>query len=325
MTRRGLLLGVIVGVFALVGCERSAPPSAPPPAGAAGEPRIAVMSPALAGTLRWLGRDGAIVGRHGFDVWSDRALPVCGDQAGFDYETLIRVNPTHIFVEWGDRALPDRLTALARERGWTIRNFSTLSLEDVERTADEIDAMFPVRSQAAGEAAPSVRLRRAWSPRPGVDPALAGRVLLLVSTSPPTALGPGSAHQQILTGMGGRAALASGGPYQTLDAEDVLKVAPDAIVLVSPRDPSSAGAAAAPVRGADALGPLAKLDIPAVRQGRVALLDDPQGLLPGAALVTFADALHAQLSAWVRGADDLGGAAGAGSPAEPVPPVRGAP
>lgn len=291
MTRRVLLF--LLAALTLSACDHGAPA----PARASGSaPRIVVLSPALAGTLRWLGLDHLMVGRHGFDGWSDQSLPVCGDQQGFDYETLLRVNPTHILIEWGDRPVPERMAALAKERGWTIRNYSTLTLDDVAKTTDDLAATF----SAPGGNPPVPRsqtLRAAWSRRPGPDLAAVGRVLLLVSSAPPTALGPGSAHQQILKGLGGRSALESGGPYQTLDAEDVLKIAPDVIVFVVPRMPGTPPRPVTEARLNDVLGPLCALDIPAVKRGRVVLLDDPEGQLPGAALVKYADALYAALAA----------------------------
>jgi len=305
MTRRELIVVLLGAVLAMGACDRSVPPAAPPPR--ASTARVVVLSPALAGTLRWLDLGGIIVGRHGFDGWSDQSLPVCGDQAGFDYETLLRVNPTHILVEWGDRPLPDRMTSLAKERGWGVHNFSTLSLDDVAKTTDELAAMFAKGPVDPATPKPSQRLRGAWSKRPGPDLAGAGRVLMLVSASPPTALGPGSAHQEILLGLGGRAALDTGGTYQTLDAEDVLKLKPEAIVLIVPRKPGTPQEPASEAKLAELLGPLAKLNIPALQNRRVTLLDDPEGLLPGASLVRFADGLHAALVKWEnRGATTPG-------------------
>jgi ABC-type Fe3+-hydroxamate transport system substrate-binding protein len=320
VTRRGVLITAIVlaGALVLGACDHKEPGAL----AAAPARRLVVLSPALAGTLRWLGEEKIIVGRHGFDGWSDPSLPVCGDQQGFDYEALIRVNPTDILVEWGERPLPERLVSLAKQRGWTIHNYSTLSLDDVAKTTDDIAALLAERPEpspagAGAQARPSDKLKAAWSKRPGPDIASVGRVLLLVSGSPPTALGPGSAHQQILIGLGGKPALESGGPYQTLDVEDVLKIAPDAIVLIVPRTPGSPAEPVTAERLDQVLGPLVRVDVPAVKRGRVVLLDDPEGLLPGAALVRFADALHAALAKWA-------GAGAAPGDARPAP-AGGAP
>ena len=64
----------------------------------------------------------------------------------------------------------------------------------------------------------------------------AGRVLLLWPTNPPAAVGPGSFHHEVLVRAGGRPAIESGSAYIELDAEGVLALAPDAIMVISPRD-----------------------------------------------------------------------------------------
>src|SRR5688572_2242849 len=97
-------------VLALAGlgvcaCDRSAPAPGPATADRAGPPRVVALSPGLAVTMRDLGLGDLLAGRHGFDAWSDPALPVCGDQSGLDYERLLAVRPTHILVQWGQRDL----------------------------------------------------------------------------------------------------------------------------------------------------------------------------------------------------------------------------
>ncbi|MFT3687001.1 MAG: hypothetical protein QM783_19120 [Phycisphaerales bacterium] len=46
------------------------------------------------------------------------------------------------------------------------------------------------------------------------------------------------------------------------------------------------------------LGAVAKLDVPAVKNRRVALIDEPMALIPGTNLGTFADALRSVLKGW---------------------------
>lgn len=90
-----------------------------------------------------------------------------------------------------------------------------------------------------------------------------------------------------------------------LDAEDVLRLDPAGIVLISPR---GVGTARASVGEADLLarlGRLGDLDIRAVREGRVALIDDPLALLPSTAMAGFADRLAAILESWEE-ADEPG-------------------
>jgi hypothetical protein len=77
---------------------------------------------------------------------------------------------------------------------------------------------------------------------------------------------------------------------------------PDAISLIQPRgdkDPENAGIAK-PADVIARLGTLAKLDITAVRSGRVALIDDPLGLIPSTNLRGVAVQMRDILARWTR-------------------------
>lgn len=307
----------------LIGCGEStatdatAPPRTTGVTGAtsnpAGEHRIVALSPAMAVTLRDLGFGDRIVGRHGYDLALDPAIPVCGDQAGIDYESLIRVRPTHVIVQWGARDLPPRLNELARSHGWIVLNYDLLTLHDVRTSAVELhDVLAGPESEHAGHQATTPTARAAAEPPPllarlesafrrrGTGFPGAGRVLLLVSASPIAVVGPGSFHHQVLESIGGIPAVTRGGPYQELDVEDVMRLAPDAVVLIRPRgrEASSATGTVAPDRQGPLLGTLSGRPIPAVTAGRIALIDDPLCLLPGSSLADFADDLAAILVQW---------------------------
>lgn len=310
ISRRGVLVvvGAALAVCLIVSCDRRAAPSSagtPAPPGAprspTTDPRIVALSPALAATLRDLGVGRLIVGRHGYDAWTDQSIAVCGDQAGIDYEALLRVEPTHVLLEWGSSGLPPRLTDLAAANGWAVENFAILTLEEVERTADALHRMF-VDGPGAAEP-PSARLAESWTRRGEFSGA--GRVLMLIGVSPPAALGPGSFHHHILERIGGAPAVTDGAPYITMDAEDVARLAPDAIVLFLPREPGAPSRGGAVESGAipDLLGPLARLDIPAVANGRVGTIDDPLCLIPSTGLVRVADELAGLLEGWSGAVD----------------------
>lgn len=282
--------GVAALAWAVVacGCDR-------PRAGAESGTRIVALSPAAAVTLKDLGLADRIVGRHGYDLALDPGVAVCGDQAGIDYEALLAVKPTHVVVQWGARDLPPRLVRLAAERGWRVEPFNPLTLGEIRTSVDRLAELFdePAVRQRAAEL--RAACGRAWSKRPGVD--RAGRVLLLVGVKPPAALGPGSFHQQILEALGGTAAVKSGGAYQELDAEDVLHLKPEAIVIFRPR---RFGAPAAEPGWPSDLGALAGLAVPALEKRRVAVIDDPLGLTPSTAMIGLADELAGVLERWAR-------------------------
>jgi ABC-type Fe3+-hydroxamate transport system substrate-binding protein len=261
---------------------------------------VVVLSPAAALIVRDLGFERLVVGRHGADMVLDKSLPVCGDQNDIDPEALVRADPTIIITQWGSRALPARLTDLARDRGWTLHEAELLSLDDVIREVRDIGQLLGPQGE---ESARHLRLRleSTWSPR-GPDHGAftgAGRVLLLGEITPPGAFGPASCHHQVLTRIGGTPAITAGNAWINLDREDLARLAPDGIVLVLPRPPASR--AAGPIVGRDAvsrLGRLAELDLPAVRLGRVAVIDDPLALLPSTSMASFADDLASILAPW---------------------------
>lgn len=295
------LLGVLsIGALMAAtqtGCKRS--PSGPAPAG----PRVVVLSPALATIMADLGHADAIVGRHGFDRFTDQAIPVCGDQAGLDYEALVRVRPTHVLTQWGTRELPPRLIELSGSMGFTVADYRLLTLDDIAEALLSVDRHMNPGSPTPTPQASTLRdsMTRAWSRRTGL--AGAGRVMLLASVSPPAALGPGSFHAQVLERLGATPAIREGAPFIELHAEDIIRLAPDAIVLISPR-PHHAPPAALEPRAA--LKQIADLPTPAGKHERFAVLDDPGVHTPGTPMIRFADDLAALLEAWSRPATGQG-------------------
>lgn len=300
---RTIILTLFFSLFALLffaSCKRTPAPT--PPA----SPRIVALSPAAAVTLRDLGLAPSIVGRHAYDMVLDPGLPSCGDQLGLDFENLLRVQPTHIVIQWGKRELPARLTQLATERSWTITTYDPLTLADLRADTQRLATLF---ADAPGFDARTfahvmAEFDRAFAKR-SLDLARAGKVLLLWSTSPPAALGPGSWHHQILIAIGGTPAITEGAASISLDQEDVLKVSPDAIVLVIPRgrDDQPASSEMLPMDAetrTKLLGPLAGHDLPAIRSNHVALIDDPLSHTPSTAMIHFADELAEVLAVWAK-------------------------
>jgi ABC-type hemin transport system substrate-binding protein len=253
------------------------------------EVRMAVLSPALAVMLHDLGLEDHIVARHGWDLALDRSLPVAGDQTGLDYEVLLRVNPTHVLLEWGARPLPARLEELSARRGWSIQNHRLLTLEDVQNTTRELHERFAPAEETWEDTALARRMAAAFTKQPALEGA--GRILLLYSVRPPTALGPGSAHQQVLESIGGVPALTNGSPFITMDLEDVLRLAPDGIILIG----TGAGGEQ---DDAGRFGRIAALPIPAARRGRLAMIDHPLSQLPSTSLIEVAEQMARVLEQW---------------------------
>lgn len=298
-------------LWALAACEKKSGPakSSVQPAPGAVSPRIVVLSPALAVILRDLGLESAIVGRHAWDMALDTSLPICGDQAGVDYEALLKVNPTHVVVQWGARELPGRFSELAHGQGWAVIDLNPLSLDDISTAARSLAAAFAPAIEAQGSKAKADQMLAALDAActTADEAPWKGRVLLLESVDPPAALGPTSWHHEILIRMGASSALAGGGPYQRLDAEDLLKLAPDGIVLLQPRDRNAPADSARNMSGEfpegeleRRLGSLAGLNLPAVKAGRVAIIDEPLALTPSTSIIDFRRRLREVFKAWAK-------------------------
>jgi iron complex transport system substrate-binding protein len=139
----------------------------------------------------------------------------------------------------------------------------------------------------AGRAAQVEAKRQAMRLAQQIDAALtpseaavqAGPVLLLWSVDPPAAFGPESFLGELLERLGGRNVIEVGG-YPGLTLEDVLHLDPSTIVLFADDE--------ADVDAAARLGRLATLDIKAARLERLALVQDPQVLLPTTTLPRIA-------------------------------------
>jgi ABC-type hemin transport system substrate-binding protein len=272
-----------------VGCEQKQTPA--PPRSNLG---VVAHSPAVGVIIRDLGRVDMVVGRHGHDMVLPKTLPVIGSQDGFDYEALLRVQPTHIVTQWGSRELPGRLTELANANGWKLLDTRLLSLTDLRADSLVIDAFLcearQVKAPSAECTALIDRMDKAWSRRGDGFQDL-GRVLLMVSASPPSAFGPGSCHQEILERIGGVPAIRDGNAYIELDAEKLLRIAPDVIVLVSPRGYGVEASDETKSLANAKLDPLRSLAIPAARDGKMVVIDDPLSQLPSTSMIGFAEEL----------------------------------
>lgn len=260
------------------------------------EARLVTLSPAIAIIVRDLGLERQIVGRDGYDMVLPKTVPVCGVLGQIDYETLLRAKPTIILMQLGELAAPAKLNDLARERGWDVHNYNILSLHEIRAATTGIASVLGVPERGRELTA---KMDAAWSRREGAQ--RAGRILLLESVNPPAALGPGSFHQQLLERLGGVPAITSGKPYITLDAEDVLRLAPDGIIFLSPRPAGSArGPSPSAAEVSAALGRIGTLDTPAARSGHLAVIDEPLALTPSTAMIGVAEEMAGVLREWAK-------------------------
>lgn len=254
--------------------------------------RIVSLSPAGSKILIDLGLEEAIVGRHNFDRAASADVPPVGEQGAIDYEKLLSIEPTHVIVQTDSQSMPARLTQIAGETGFEIVNLTrTLTLDDVQRATRQLEDRFAPGAGLAQQLAHAIEPRD--NDRPGW-----GTVLIVMHTAPTVdALGPGSAHQELIERLGYTPAVTEGLPYLPMDAEDVLTLDPGVIVLVLPRAKGSEPAPEGWQPTPEELGSLAGLGLRAVESGRVVLIDDPLALLPSTAFIGVSNELERRLGA----------------------------
>lgn len=257
-----------------------------------GSPRIASLSPALSIILRDLGASHLVVARHKYDLILDESIPVGWDERP-DYEQLLSAHPTHLLLQLQSTRLPSRLSDFASTHNWRITDFPILALDDIKTATTTLANLFK-----PGADQPLLQhMDRAWSKRPNV---FTGRVLLLAGLDPPAVLGPGSWHYQLLERIGGTPAVTQGSQWITLDAEDILALKPDAILLILPRSPTAPPSTPTLNDLRRQLGRIGTLNIPALEHSRIAFIDNPLAHTPSTAMIGLADEMASILQRWAK-------------------------
>ena len=293
LTRRGAIAAAALSLLACVGaCDRHCGDHKEH----TGPARVVPFSPGLAVLMRDMGLSDRIVGRHAYDITTATSVPEVGDEGGVDEEAMLRIKPDVVLVQRSAHEPPGFLTRSHEKGSLSLFVVPLLSLDDIPQAVKTIDrALAQTESRpcaiddpASPAAVLLAQMERAFTPHPGRHSG-AGRVLLLGAANPPAAFGPGSWHHDLLVRVGATPAITEGGPYITLDTEDVLRLRPDVIILVEAQPPDDT-----PVR--DRLGPIAELDVPACVHGHWAAIDDPLVLTPSSAMIDLAHRLEEILS-----------------------------
>lgn len=249
--------------------------------------RIVSLSPAISRTLIDLGLDGYLVGRTPFCDAVDADVPIVGDLLDLNMEMLVRVRPTHVLVQPPASGIDPTLIRTARDRNWTIGSWHLDSIDDVRRVVSELPGVI---ASGDGEMPEDVD-ERAAALLPRIDEALLagedvfrGPVLLVFGLDPVTVFGEGTYLDEVLTELGGTNIVTHRG-YPQFSLEDITRMKPEAVILIAPGTSGS-------VSPRERLGSVGRLEIPAVRDGRMAVLDHPDGFLPSSGIIGVAEAMR---------------------------------
>lgn len=270
-----------------------------------GAMRLVSLSPALTQILVDLGLEDQIVGCYGSGMYRDPAAPksavIVGDLYQLDYEKLLVLKPTHVFLQPAAGGVPAKLRTLAADHDWAVHAFKIEDIDAVMRAVHEPDSDRCIgaavgRTDAAGQLVDRVRGQLDAIERV-MDDVARPRVLLIVGVESQTAAGPDTFLSQMLWIAGGRNAFAESGVlYPSFDKEKLLTMKPDVMVMTA-----DSGASASAV---DAMARIPKdwgeLSIPAIEQGRVIVLGHPFALIPSTRMpevsAQLARRLHPALS-----------------------------
>lgn len=283
------LLCLIVTALLLAGCREKPAGTLP----AEGVVRLVSLSPAITLALVDLELDEYLVGRTPYCAMVDADIPAVGDLLAIDYEALVRVAPTHVLIQPALQGADAGLLELARERGWVVREWPLNGVDDVKRMVDELPGVVLTAEAPARRAAES----RARQLLEQLDSALApgeagftGNVLILNGVEPVLAFGRGTYLSDMLDAFGAANAASAEG-WAQLAVEDVVRLNPEAVVIVDANDAASTTAHRA-------RGVVASWPIDAARADRIAILAHPEVLTPSTGLIEVAPLLRDLLAAF---------------------------
>ncbi|MCH2139773.1 MAG: ABC transporter substrate-binding protein [Phycisphaerales bacterium] len=187
-------------------------------------PRIVSLSPAMTEMLHGAGLSSFIVGRSAF---CRRAMdaPVIGDLAQVNIESLVRVSPTHVFIQRSDGDLPAGVEELAVDHGWMIINQHMSHFADVQALLFKIGEAFPSAQTACMVSSDAIQ--KALRSRGGTN----GPSVLVLGGGPhPLAWGTQTYLGELVEAAGGRN-LIDGRAWVTLSLEEIVRAEPDLILV----------------------------------------------------------------------------------------------
>ncbi|MCX5661214.1 MAG: ABC transporter substrate-binding protein [Planctomycetota bacterium] len=298
--------------------------------------RIVTLAPALTQMLVDLGHRDELVGKSEYDTAAPASVPVVGNYLEVQMERLLKLHPTHVLMMPGKEGPPARLLEAARRYRFGVVTYPypntiaevlrileggvpELRVADLGGVLGDVESSHGLRRQIIGKLSRLKKVCDAGKSRP--------RVLMVIGTGPMMASGPGTVLDELLTGYCGAVNAAGGASVgaPTYNRESMLKLAPDAVLLLLPDAPPLQA-----IEQDSRLAELRGLPINAVKRNRVVLLAGSQLLLPSSNLpavaATLAREVHPELSAEIDKAvaDAPAATAASTQPAATSAPAPGA-
>ena len=209
----------------MAACDR-APAEAAHATGAERPVRIVSLSPALTRTVCMLGGQGAVVGRT---PWCDApGATVVGALEDRNLEAIAALHPTLILRQ--SSAADPALETVAASGGATVHTWHFDRVDDVRAGLDPLAKLLAAGGiREADATARDLLARHQQAIAVPVRSTLP--VLFLFSVDPPMAFGSGTYVDDLWRAMGGANVVKKSG-YPALTAEDVIRLAPSAVVVI---------------------------------------------------------------------------------------------
>lgn len=267
-------------------CDHPASPPATPEAASVGT--IVSLSPAATDLFLAMGVGDRLVGvsTYDFDPRVER-LPRVGDYLNADWERIAALRPGHIVAQMAADRVPSGFVDRARSLGAAVHRVQIDRLDDITTMATQLGN--GVGRPDAGEGLSRALRQPIDAVRARVADCPPVRTLIVVSDDGMSVVGGETYLDDLLTAAGGVNVL---GPERTgyikIDAELMRALAPDAILQLAPATTPAAREASGRIWSRLS-------DLPAVRNRRVLVIDEPWALMPGAHVGELAERFAAHL------------------------------
>ncbi len=283
--------------------------------------RVVTLAPAITQMMNDLGLQKMIAATADQDPVAPDGLPTVGNYLDIHTESLWSVKPTHVLMMTDKAGVPPRLQEMADSGKFQLVTYpSPTKVSDILQIIYDYQEAFPLGEPTGPPKSLGIILSapaKALELHTTIGVQLAQlsdltskedwpRVLMVIGTDPLMASGPGTVHDQLLSFIGGvNAAGDATVSAPVYDKEKIIAAQPDVILLLEP-----GGADLESIRTDSRLLSFRGLPVPAVEDGRIAVINDPTALLPSSSLArvcaSMAKVIHPNLAEQVDQAMSTG-------------------
>ena len=184
--------------------------------------RVVSLSPGITASIVDMGFSDYIIGRSAFCEDQGNAIPVVGDLYNIDYERLLRLQPTHVFVQKLVAPVDGHLERLAGEGSFVLRSWKLDSIVDIHVLGSELATIL-------GGTAPDLVIEQT-----AISFINLPTLLMTDGSNQQTGLcfGRSTYLDDVWSAMGGVNALHTSG-WCKLSLEDIARLSPARIIIVS--------------------------------------------------------------------------------------------